>query len=177
MIAYPLILTVDAAQVAGYRQWALNLVSGLCSRETVPNLATCPWQDFGELSTALSLCFSGGGGGCSGEVSVIIPHSSLCFLLGRDKVRALTSNCSLHCILKWLTETFSSMFCVCAFFFYLFAPIAMFLIHKLSSMEILTLKLYWVHILLAYSLHSRHIVVVAAEIKPRQSHYHPPQFL
>lgn len=102
---------------------------------------------------------SPGGGG---EVSVIIPHSSSCFLLGRDKVRALTSNCSPHCNLKWLTETFSSMLCVCAFFFcfYLFAPIAAFLVHELSSAEILTLKLYWVHILLAYSLHSRYIVVV-----------------
>lgn len=48
------------------------------------------------------------------------------------------------------------------FCFYLFAPIAAFLVHELSSTEILTLKLYWVHIVLAYSLHSRYIVVVGA---------------
>lgn len=51
------------------------------------------------------------------------PQSDSHCLVGRDKVRALTSNCSQHCNLRWLAEMFTSRcfasvcLCVCVFCF------------------------------------------------------------
>lgn len=161
-MAYPLILTVDAAQVAGYRQWALNLVFGLCSRETVPNLATSPWQDFGELSTALSLCFSRGVGvGVVKLTSSFLARACVFFWAEtRSEPWRQTVLCTV--ISSGSLRLYLQCFvCVHSFFlFHLFALIAVFLVRELSSMDVLTLKLHWVHILWAYSLRSRYIVVV-----------------
>lgn len=64
------------------------------------------------------------------------PQSSSHCLVGRDKVRALTSNCSQRCNLRWLAEMFTfrcfASVCVCAFCFFSQCDCSLYLDDKLT---------------------------------------------
>lgn len=68
------------------------------------------------------------------------PQSGSHCLVGRDKVRALTSNCSQRCNLRWLAEMFTfrcfASVCVCAFCFCSLCDCGLYLDDKLRTKHV-----------------------------------------